>query len=398
MALGDYVDVPMSLGDHLEELRRRLKWPIISLVLLFFSAFAFENHIQQFFAQPLAWAIALNPENAKAVGLPIDGSIPKLQVLDVWEAPMVSMKVSFYAAFFLAFPVLVYHLWMFIGVGLVSRERRLAFLFVPAGIMFFYAGTLLGYYVGVPYFYSFMIKWAAHNPILAFNLQLSTYHQNFVMMTMVFGLIADIPWLVMVLVRVGFVTVPQLLKHWKIAIFVNTAIAAIVAPPDLFSMIAMMIPLYLLYFIGVGLSALMMSHHRRLEKKEEAAELARMADEERAAHEAHARQVDEPHAQTEVYADPAQPSAEAEATGKPSTAAVMDEPRPVSRGAIADDLVAGDQAPSSDDHVSSPTGESEVPSTSASGDTTGAAPEETPRREGDAAEGLPPPAKDDDRG
>src|ERR1043165_4097898 len=100
MAGGDYVDVPMSLGDHLEELRRRLKWPIITLVLVFMAAFTVENHIQRVFAQPLIWAIGLNPDNAKIVGLPIDGTPPKLIVLDVWEAPMVSMKVSSYTAFF----------------------------------------------------------------------------------------------------------------------------------------------------------------------------------------------------------------------------------------------------------------------------------------------------------
>jgi sec-independent protein translocase protein TatC len=398
MAKGDFVDVPMSLGDHLEELRRRLKWPIIALVLLFFAAFAFENHIQQIFAQPLAWAIALNPENAKTVGLPTDGSIPKLMVLDVWEAPMVSMKVSFYAAFFLAFPILVYHLWMFIGVGLVARERRLAFLFVPAGIMFFYAGTLLGYYIGVPYFYSFMIKWAAHNPILVFSLQLSTYHQNFVMMTMIFGLIADIPWLVMVLVRVGFVTVPQLLKHWKVAIFVNTAIAAIVAPPDFFSMVAMMIPLYLLYFLGVGLSALMMRHHSRLEKKEQAAELARMAAEERAAHEAQAHQVDAHQTQPEVFADPAQPSSEVSSTDQSSPNAVIEEPKPVPRGAITDDLVAGDHAPSSTDQPSPDVTESAT--AIGSTEPSPSAPTEPPPTLGndESGTGGEMPRKDDDRG
>lgn len=344
MAKSHFDDVPMSLGDHLEELRRRLKWPLIALGLMFFGAFAVENHIQRIFAQPLVWAIEINPENAKTVGLPTDGSPPKLIVLDVWEAPMVSMKVSFYTAFFLAFPVLVYHLWMFIGVGLLPKERRLAFLFVPAGILFFYAGTLVGYFIGVPYFYSFMIKWAAHNPLLEFSLQLSSYHQNFVMMTMVFGLISDIPWLIMVLVRVGFVTVPQLIKHWKVAIIVNTLIAAVVAPPDAFSMVVMMVPLYGLYFLGVGLSALMMRRHRRLEAQEQAAELARMAAEERAAHEAHAAHAAQHPESTDLTADaPTTTESVPDHTSDDSS-------QPVPRSAIVDDLGATDHAPSSDDH------------------------------------------------
>lgn len=346
----DFVDVPMSLGDHLHELRRRLIWPLIWLALLFFGAFAFENRLQVMFAQPLLWAIEINPENAKKVGLPIDGSLPPLAIHGIWEAPLASMKVSFYTAFFLAFPVLVYQLWMFIGVGLVHRERRLAFLFVPAGIMFFYAGTLVGFFIGLPYFYSFMIKWASHNPLAVFQLQLQAYHQDFIRMTMVFGLIADIPWLVMVMVRTGFVTVSQLMKNWKIAIFACTGVAAVIAPPDAFSMVVVMIPLYGLFFLGVGLSAIMMRRHRKLEEKEAAAELARMAEEERAAHEAQVPREDPSTAgptSPVVHADPAQPPVEAS-----SETTSVGDPQPIPRGAITDDLVARDEAPSSDDQPS----------------------------------------------
>lgn len=402
----DFVDVPMSLGDHLHELRSRLIMPLICLAALFFGAFAFENRLQVLFAQPLVWAIGINPDHAKAVGLPIDGSLPRLAIHGIWEAPLASMKVSFYTAFFLAFPVLVYQLWMFIGVGLVHRERRLAFLFVPAGIMFFYAGTLVGYFIGLPYFYSFMIKWAAHNPLAEFQLQLQSYHQDFIRMTMVFGLVADIPWLVMVLVRTGFVSVAQLLKNWKIAIFGCTAVAAVIAPPDAFSMVVVMIPLYGLFFLGVGLSALMMRHHRRLEEKEAAAETARMAEEERAAHEAQVPREDPATAgapSTVVHADPAQPQADETAETVP-----ISDPQPISRDAITDDLAAGDDAPSSDDQPA------EDPQDSASQDhhsggatmTPGgdasatSSPTEPPPRLGndESGTGGETPRKDDDRG
>ena len=362
------VDVPMSLGDHLEELRRRLVWPLITLGLVFFTAFAFESRLQQLFVMPLEWAYHINPENAQKVGmkLPI-----KLQTLELMEAVMASMMVSFYAAFFLTFPVVTYHLWKFISVGLLSREKRLAFLFVPTGIMFFYAGTLVGYFIGLPAFYSFMIKWAANNPIVEFHLQLKSYHHNFVMMTMVFGLVADIPWLIMVMVRVGFVSVDQLLKHWKVSIFVCTGIAAVVAPPDAISMVIMMIPLFGLFFLGVGLSALMMRRHHRLEAKEQAEELARMAAEERAAHEAHAAEIARRETTPTVIADPSQ-------TETPTTAQ-EDSSQPVPRSAITDDLAAGDRAPSSDDQAAG----------SAAGD--------EPAASDQPSEGDGPPRKDDDR-
>jgi len=388
----DTFDVPMSLGDHLDELRRRLIWPIIILVAGFFTAFIYEARLQQIFAQPMVWATLLYPEQAKAVGLPNDGTLPKFMIHGVMEGPVSSMLVSFYTAFFIAFPVLVYQLWKFIGIGLVSRERRLAFLFVPAGIMFFYAGTVFGFFIGLPYYYGFMIKWTANNPIALFNLQLTGYHHNFVFMTMVFGLIMDIPWLIMVLVRLGFVTVRQLIVHWKAAIMFNTAVAAVVAPPDAISMIAMMIPLFALYAFGVGLARVMMWHHHRMEAKEQAAELKRMAAEEQAAHQAQVPRED-PGSETsptvDVRPDPAQPSA-----ALPTDS----DPQPIPRGAITEDLVAGDHAPSSADQ---PSPEATEPAPPVGGtEPSPSAPTEPPPTLGndESGTGGETPRKDDDRG
>jgi sec-independent protein translocase protein TatC len=269
-------DVPMSLGDHLHELRRRLIIPVVAIGVLFLAAFAIQNDLKLLVAKPMDWAYYISPENAEKVGL----KIPiKFILLDVLESPLVSMSVSFYASIFVAFPILVYQLWMFIGVGLMPKERRLAFLFIPAGIMFFYAGAVLGYFIGLPHYYAWMIKWAASDPTAIFSLDLRTYHSNFVLMTIIFGLIMDIPWLIMVLVRVGMVTVKQLSKHRKIAFMVIAVIAALIAPPDAFSMIAMMVPLYALFELGLILSRIMMWHHNRLEAKEAIVAAAKAAKE-----------------------------------------------------------------------------------------------------------------------
>jgi Sec-independent protein translocase protein (TatC) len=93
-------DVPMSLGDHLHELRRRLILPICSIAILFLLAFAFEHQLKLLVLKPLDWAYDLYPEKAAALGMtkPI-----KLLVLDVFESPMASMTVSFYTALFFAF-------------------------------------------------------------------------------------------------------------------------------------------------------------------------------------------------------------------------------------------------------------------------------------------------------
>ena len=280
----DLFDLPMSLGDHLHELRRRLIFPIASLAALFLVAFIFEGQLKIVFSKPMMWALEMDPAITQKAG--IDPTKFKFQAIEVMESMMASMSVCFYAAIFIAFPIFIYQLWMFVSVGLMPKERRLAFLFIPAGVMFFYAGAIGGYFIGLPQYYYWMVKWAANDPISSFNPKLSDYLSNFVLMTLIFGLIADIPWLIMVVVRVGFVTVDQLSNHRKMAIMVNTVIALLVSPPDGFSMLLMMIPLIGLFELGLVLSRVMMWHHRRMTVKEEAAELKRMADEELAAHHA----------------------------------------------------------------------------------------------------------------
>jgi sec-independent protein translocase protein TatC len=273
-------DVPMSLGDHLHELRRRLILPICSIAILFLLAFAFEHQLKLLVLKPLDWAYDLYPEKAAALGMtkPI-----KLLVLDVFESPMASMTVSFYTALFFAFPILVYQLWMFVSVGLLPKERRLAFLFIPAGIMFFYAGTFIGYFIGLPNYYGWMIKWAANDPTALAGFTMEKYHANFKLMTMMFGLIADIPWLIMVLVRVGFVTIEQLEKNRKAAIMVNTVIAGLITPPDPWSMLIMMVPLFALFELGLLLARIMVWRNKRFEASEKKAAEDKAAADEQAA-------------------------------------------------------------------------------------------------------------------
>ena len=281
----DLFDLPMSLGDHLHELRRRLILPIASLAVLFLAAFIFHVELKIIFNMPMVWALHIDPEMTKRAGID-PNEIKIFQAIDVMESMMASMSVCFYTAIFVAFPIFVYQLWMFVSVGLMPKERRLAFLFIPVGVIFFYAGALAGFFEGLPFYYYVMIKWVANDPITVFRPALASYLSNFVLMTLVFGFIADIPWLIMVLVRVGFVTVDQLSKNRKIAIMVNAVIALFVSPPDGLSMLLMMIPLVGLFELGLILSRLMMWHHRRMTVKEEAAELQRMAAEELAAHHA----------------------------------------------------------------------------------------------------------------
>ena len=247
------LDVPMSLGDHLHELRRRLILPIAVLLIAFVTAFIFHPQLKSMFAWPVLRAIEISGhELAQQAGMPIDGSTKGLfQTLSLMESMWVSLSVAFWTAFAVTLPVLIYQLWRFVSIGLLAKERSFGLLLVPVGVLCFYIGAAAGYFYGLPWFYAWCIDWQAGDPISQHHLRLTEYLDNFLFYTLCFGLAFDIPWAVAVLSRVGWATPAGLRKHRKMVFLGCTVFAAIVAPPDAFSMLAMMFPCYLLYEIGI---------------------------------------------------------------------------------------------------------------------------------------------------
>lgn len=250
--LGGPIDIPMGLGDHLDELRRRLMWPVITVCLLFVVGFAFQAQLKLAMLWPLLRAIQLVPESAKLVGLPLDGNPRILQVLSLQESASTAAQISFYGALAGAAPVVLWHIWQFVAVGLTRKERRLAFLFVPFGVIMFYLGGLLGYFFGLPYFYAFLIDYTAGDPTALIQLRQEEYVDTFFMWTVAFGLIMDIPWLIIVLVRTGMLTPQQISKARKIVIMINLIAAAMITPgSDALSLMALFIPMQILFEGGL---------------------------------------------------------------------------------------------------------------------------------------------------
>lgn len=250
-------DVPQSLGSHLDELRRRLTWPVILCVVCFFVAFLFQNQLKLLFVAPLQHAIEIvnrtDPTTSARAGLTFPEGQPErlLKTFDLTESMMTSMSLSFWAALAITIPFLLHQLYQFIAVGLNSRERHLAFLFVPVAVICFYAGACFGYYLGMPWFFAWFITWTSNDPIGTFDLRLASYRDTFFFYTICFGLMFDVPWAVVVVVRVGLVRLATLAKGRRIAFMITTILAALIAPGDMFSMLAVMFPLYGLFELGL---------------------------------------------------------------------------------------------------------------------------------------------------
>ncbi len=264
--LPDVHDVPMGLGDHLHELRRRLIAPLLALTAGFLVGFTYDHELKLLLVRPLQHAIAIvGEEGARKVGLPSDGDPRMLQSFNLGESAVMSVRVSTLFAIAVSIPVFVYQLWRFIVVGLKRQERQLGFLFIPTGIALFYLGAVSGYFYGLPYLYAWLIQWAVDDPTIGgFTLSVSDYHANFVAFTLCFGAVMDIPWLVVVLCRVGLVTPEWLAQRRRIVILVNLIAAAAITPTtDPYTLMMTFLPMQLLFEIGLVASRLILGRGPR---------------------------------------------------------------------------------------------------------------------------------------
>ncbi len=240
----------MSLGDHLDELRSRVLRSIIAFFLIFIVSFYFHKELKEIFERPVFDAMALaGTEICEKIGL--DPSGKGFKTLSLQEPALNSIKVAFLAAIGLTFPFVVFQMWGFVTPALHNNEKFAGFLFVPLAIIFFYIGVFVGYFFGLPYLYYLLFEWAAASSTADMELRESEYLSFFAVMTISFGIIMNIPWLVMVLVYVRLVTPDQLADKRGYIALITVVLAAILSPPDPVSQLAMFLPMYLLFELGL---------------------------------------------------------------------------------------------------------------------------------------------------
>lgn len=225
------------LLDHLIELRRRLLISIVALALCFGVCFYFARPIFAFLAHPLV---------AAGQG--------KLIYTQIFEAFFVQIKVGFFAALMLAFPVIANQLWQFVAPGLYRRERRALLPFLLATPVLFVAGAALAYYVAIPTALKFLLSFEGDlgGGVQQEALPAVGNYLSFVMQFLFgFGLSFLLPVLLMLLERAGIVTRKQLISGRRYAIVGAFALAAVLTPPDIGSQFLLAIPLCLLYELSI---------------------------------------------------------------------------------------------------------------------------------------------------
>ncbi|OYY91055.1 MAG: twin arginine-targeting protein translocase TatC [Sphingomonas sp. 28-66-16] len=224
------------LLDHLIELRRRLIYCVIAVVLAFGVCFYFSEAIFGFLLQPLLRA-----------------GQHKVIYTQLFEAFFVQIKVAFFAAMMVSFPVIANQLWQFVAPGLYRNEKRALLPFLLATPVLFTLGAALAYYVAVPMALHFLLGFQGSiGGVEREALPAIDSYLSFVMQFLFgFGLSFLLPVLLMLLERAGIVTRKQLISARRYAIVAAVGIAAVLTPPDIGSQLLLAIPLILLYEIAI---------------------------------------------------------------------------------------------------------------------------------------------------
>jgi len=226
----------MSFLDHLGELRKRLLWSFLAILVFFIPAYAFSNEIFDFLMKPL---IENLPEGSSLIFTrPAEGFTTYL-------------KVSFFASVLLAVPFILYQAWKFVAPALYKKEKQIIIPFIFFGSLFFLSGAAFCYYVASPPAFKFLLNEYSSEYVKAFP-TISEALSFFMALIFGFGLVFEFPLIIFILARIGVVTSKWLREKRKYAIILSALLAAILTPTtDAISMMLMFVPIVVFYELGI---------------------------------------------------------------------------------------------------------------------------------------------------
>jgi sec-independent protein translocase protein TatC len=232
-----------SFVGHLTELRSRLVKSFIFLIFLFIVSYIFSTEIYRFLVQPYADAVlAKNLER-------------RLIFTALHEAFLTYLKVSFFAAFFISSPFFLMQLWKFIAPGLYKNEKQTLLPYLVATPILFISGGFIVYYLIMPLAIKFFLSFEtiAEPGIIAIQLEakVNEYLSLIMRLIFAFGISFQLPVILSLLARIGFIDSEYLRKRRKYFVVIIFAMAAILTPPDPITQIGLALPLLLLYELSI---------------------------------------------------------------------------------------------------------------------------------------------------
>ena len=232
-----------SFVGHLTELRSRLVKSIICLFFFFVICYFFAENIYGFLVEPYAEAVKDDEVNRRLI-------FTALQ-----ETFITYLKVAFFAAMFISSPIILIQIWKFIAPGLYKNEKRALLPYLIATPTLFLLGGMLVYYLVMPLMIKFFLSFETSAQINSLAIQLEPKVNEYLSLIMrlifAFGISFQLPVLLSLLARVGFVDSEYLKKRRKYVIIIIFVVAAILTPPDPITQIGLGIPLLILYELSI---------------------------------------------------------------------------------------------------------------------------------------------------
>ena len=246
---------PMTLLEHLGELRKRLVRGFLAILIGFFACYGFAQQLFYYLSLPL---LKVMPADSKFI------------YTGVAEGFFVDMKVAFVAGVFVACPFLFYQIWAFIAPGLYEEEKKYIVPLALASALFFILGGMFCYFGVFPFAFEFFMSYSTDNIVAM--LSIDEYLGFALKMVLAFGLIFEMPLFSFFLSRMGLVTAQKMRDVRKYAILAIFVIAAILTPPDVFSQLMMAGPMIVLYEVSIWVAALVGKKKAEREKAAEEGE------------------------------------------------------------------------------------------------------------------------------
>ena len=231
-------DTEQPLIAHLLELRTRLLRAIVGVLVCLVLLLPIANKLYGWLALPVLKM------------LPVGGQMIATDPISPFLTPL---KLALMSALVMAAPWVLYQLWAFVAPGLYHKEKRLAVPLLVSATALFYIGCAFAYFLVLPAVFKFTNAVAPEG--VAVMTDIGKY-LDFVIVTFIaFGVAFEVPVAVVILVALGWVTIPQLREARSYVIVGAFAVAAVMTPPDAVSMLMMAIPMCLLYEIGIIVAA-----------------------------------------------------------------------------------------------------------------------------------------------
>jgi len=239
----------MGFLDHLEELRRRLIYSIISVAVGFFACWAYAERIYGLLQLPIT-------EVLRKHGLP-----DKLVVLSPTDAFNLYLKIGLMAGVFVASPFILYQVWMFVSPGLYRHEKRYVMPFMASTIFLFLSGGIFGFRLVFPAALDFLIGYGSQFQQM---ITVNEYTDLFLTIILGLGVVFELPILVFFLALMGVVSAGWMWRNVRYSILVIFIIAAILTPTtDILNMCIFAAPMVALYLISIGIAYLVHPTQRR---------------------------------------------------------------------------------------------------------------------------------------